>query len=130
MSSFNGDKFTLCEVDASTETLRLFLTDPDTGRPFGSFDNVSGHLEQSDQSLLFAMNAGMYHSDRSPVGHYVENGRQISPVISTDGPGNFGLLPNGVFCVGSGRAYVMETKRFQRENPSLAAMPANPARCW
>ncbi len=115
---FEGDTFSLCEVDVTQDQLRLFLTDSENNRPFGSFDNVARALEDNGETLLFAMNAGMYHSDRSPVGHYVENGVERSPVISTDGPGNFGLLPNGVFCVGDGIAQVYETKRFQREAPN------------
>ena len=115
---FDGYKFTLCEVDASTEELRLFLKNPATDLPFGSFDNVSGALDGKGEKLLFAMNAGMYHSDRSPVGHFVENGQERSPVISTDGPGNFGLLPNGVFCVSEASARVYETKAFLRAKPN------------
>jgi uncharacterized protein YigE (DUF2233 family) len=38
--------------------------------------------------------------------HYVEDGVQES-VISSDGPGNFGLLPNGIFCIAD--AQVFET---------------------
>jgi uncharacterized protein YigE (DUF2233 family) len=53
---------------------------------FSAVENNTG------RTLAFAMNAGMYHEDRDPVGHYVEDGVQES-VISSDGPGNFGLLP-------------------------------------
>jgi len=116
--SFDGDKYTLCEVDITQDDIRLFLRDPDTNRPFGTFDNVATKLASAEQTLLFAMNAGMYHADRSPVGHYVEGGTERAPVISTDGPGNFGLLPNGVFCVGDTRARVIETRRFLREAPN------------
>jgi uncharacterized protein YigE (DUF2233 family) len=63
------------------------------------------------------MNAGMYHDDRAPVGHYVENGTEQMRVITSDGPGNFGLLPNGVFCIREGRADVFETLRFVKEAP-------------
>lgn len=115
--SFEGNAITLCKVDATAQELRVFLTDPETDRPFGSFDNVEARLQDDGERLLFAMNAGMYHSDRSPVGHFVENGVERAPVISADGPGNFGLLPNGVFCVGTSQAKVYETKRFLRESP-------------
>jgi uncharacterized protein YigE (DUF2233 family) len=115
--AFEGHKITLCKVDATQEELRLFLKDPDTDRPYGSFDNVETRLQTDGKRLMFAMNAGMYHADRSPVGHFRENGIERTPVISTEGPGNFGLLPNGVFCVSEGRAQVYETKRFLREAP-------------
>lgn len=115
---FEGNAITLCKVDATSEELRVFLKNPDTDLPFGSFDNVETRLQDDGKRLLFAMNAGMYHSDRSPVGHFVENGQERSPVISAAGPGNFGLLPNGVFCVGQASAKVYETKRFLREVPT------------
>ncbi|QGX99778.1 hypothetical protein EI983_16495 [Roseovarius faecimaris] len=115
---FQDQVFTLCEVNTATEDLRLFLTDPETGRPLGSFENVEARLGAGGERLAFAMNAGMYHADRSPVGHYVEDGQERSPVISSDGPGNFGLLPNGIFCVSDGVARVIETRRFLRERPA------------
>lgn len=115
--SFKGERYTLCEVNTDADELRLFLTDPTRDAPFGSFDNVEAQLRDNGETLRFAMNAGMYHSDRSPVGHYVEDGKQQRQVIASDGPGNFGLLPNGVFCIREGRADVIETKRFQRDAP-------------
>lgn len=114
---YQGNAYTVCEVNAAQEELRLFLRDPSTGAPLGSFTNVERLLGAQDLQLGFAMNAGMYHKDRSPVGHYAEDGQELAPVISSDGPGNFGLLPNGVFCIREARADVIETLRFQREKP-------------
>ncbi|MFN3207637.1 MAG: phosphodiester glycosidase family protein [Roseovarius sp.] len=113
----DGARYTVCKVDTTRETLRLFLNDPMTGETLGSFSKVERQVRGAGKTLAFAMNAGMYHQDRSPVGHYVENGRESKALITRDGPGNFGLLPNGVFCVGSGRADVLETRRFEREKP-------------
>lgn len=114
----DGQSFTVCKVDPARTELRLFLRDPGTGKPFGSFKNVNDRLSAKGRTLRFAMNAGMYHRDRSPVGHYVENGQETAPVIASAGPGNFGLLPNGVFCIGDGRARVIETRRYLREAPA------------
>lgn len=114
---FRGETYSVCKVDATREDIRLFLKS-DKGQPLGSFENVQSQLRKEGAALAFAMNAGMYHADRSPVGHFVERGQTRSPVISTDGPGNFGLLPNGVFCVRDGRADVFETKRFLRDAPA------------
>ena len=89
-----GASYTICEVSAD-EDLQLFLRDGDGGI-LGSFSAVENN---TGRTLAFAMNAGMYHEDRDPVGHYIEDGVQESRVISSDGPGNFGLLPNGIFCI-------------------------------
>nr|WP_241188259.1 phosphodiester glycosidase family protein [Pseudohalocynthiibacter aestuariivivens] len=114
--NFDGAEYAICEVDMTTERLQLFLTDT-AGAPLGSFDNVDALLAPAGVQLGFAMNAGMYHSDRSPVGLYIEDGAERAKVVTRDGPGNFGLLPNGVFCVRQGRADVIETRRYVREAP-------------
>jgi len=113
-----GQSFTVCTVDATSADLRLFLRDAATDRPLASFGNVAERLEAAGERLVFAMNAGMYHSDRRPVGHYVEDGVALAPVITSAGPGNFGMLPNGVFCIGDGRADVVETLRFVQDAPA------------
>lgn len=111
-----GNRYTLCEVDATREALRLFLYD-EVGKPYGQFNRVDAALGQSGKALGFAMNAGMYHDDRAPVGHYVEDGVELMRVIPNAGPGNFGLLPNGVLCLSPGRARVIETLRYIEDRP-------------
>ncbi len=113
----NEATFTVCTVNASSETLRLFLRDA-TGDIYGQFTTIDNALGTNGERLAFAMNAGMYHEDRSPVGHYVENGEEIMRVIPNAGPGNFGLLPNGILCLRPGRADVFETTRYIREDPA------------
>lgn len=109
---YAGNTYVVCEVRPEKEELRLFLYD-DKGEPFGQFDAVDQSLGEG-KHLAFAMNAGMYHEDRAPVGHYVEDGKEVMRVIPNAGPGNFGMLPNGVFCIRDGRADVVETLKFQK----------------
>ncbi|MFK7763498.1 MAG: phosphodiester glycosidase family protein [Roseobacter sp.] len=108
---FDDQPYTVCEVQPQSEQMELYLRNAD-GALFGQFSTINRSLETSGQRLVFAMNAGMYHDDRSPVGHYVEDGKEIMRVISNAGPGNFGLLPNGILCLRPGRADVFETKAF------------------
>ena len=103
-------------MDLTSEDLRLFLKD-DAGEVLGYFSSVNAQLKHSGEKLSFAMNAGMYHEDRAPVGLYLENGAQEQRIITSDGPGNFGLLPNGVFCIGENRADVIEARKFARRTP-------------
>lgn len=107
----DGIGYTICEVDAARDDLRLFLSDAE-GDNWGHFATLDAALGQHGQRLAFAMNAGMYHDDRSPVGHYREGGVEAMRVVPNAGPGNFGLLPNGVFCIRPGRADVIETTAF------------------
>lgn len=111
--SFDGSSYTVCEV-RSDEDLRLFHSGPDGA--FGSFRNLDENLAAKGLALGFAMNAGMYHRDLSPVGLYVEEGVEVSGIVTSDGPGNFGLLPNGVFCIGDGFR-VMESRTFKKAQP-------------
>lgn len=111
--SFEGASYTVCEV-AVGEDLRLFHSGPDG--VYGSFRKVDEALGATGKALGFAMNAGMYHRDLAPVGLYVEDGVEVSKLVTRDGPGNFGLLPNGVFCIGDGFR-VIESRAFKAERP-------------
>ena len=107
---------TVCEV-TSDQDLRLFLTDPD-GTVLGSFARIDAQLAAEGGSLGFAMNAGMYHADRRPVGLYIEKGIELAPLVTAAGPGNFGLRPNGVFCIRTdGRFAVVESRAFRDRAP-------------
>ena len=114
--SFDGLAFTACEVDPRTDALRLFLDAP-SGEKFGQFSSIDNTLQDEGKVLAFAMNAGMYHDDRAPVGLYIEDGQEIMRVIPNAGPGNFGLLPNGVFCIRENRADVIETLTYAATPP-------------
>jgi uncharacterized protein YigE (DUF2233 family) len=109
---FDGTSYTLCEVTL-TDDLRLFHSGPEGA--YGSFTRLNGALAETGQTLGFAMNAGMYHRDLAPVGLYIEEGVETAGIVTGDGPGNFGLLPNGVFCIGDAFR-VIESRSF-RDNP-------------
>lgn len=108
--AYENASYTVCDV-AISDDLRLFRTGPDG--VLGSFAAVDELLAPLGLQLSFAMNAGMYHPDRAPVGLYVQDGTEHSKLITSDGPGNFGLLPNGVFCVGDSFA-VIESRTFAK----------------
>lgn len=114
-TSFEGTGITYCEAQAGDD-VRLFLNGAD-GLPYGGFSAVDAALAASGQHLVFAMNAGMYQPDQSPVGLYIEDGVQGHKIVTRDGPGNFGLLPNGVFCIGK-RFFVMESRAFAAKPPA------------
>ena len=111
-----GKDYAVCTVDVTAADLRMFLDAPDSSR-LSHFVAVDRLLAESGQRLAFAMNAGMYHADRSPVGLYVEDGVERMRLITSAGPGNFGLLPNGVLCLSPGRAEVIETRTFADRAP-------------
>jgi uncharacterized protein YigE (DUF2233 family) len=109
-------RFTLCEARADDD-LRMFLNGAD-GQILGSFAAIDTSLQQTGQRLAFAMNGGMYHADRDPVGLYIENGEERARLVVSEGPGNFGLLPNGVLCMEAGRLTIIESRAFAAARPA------------
>ena len=106
--SHRDRNWTVCTADLSRQAISLHLRGTD-GEILGSFPALEAAV---DAPIVFAMNGGMYHQDRRPVGLYVEDGEQQKALVTRAGPGNFGMLPNGVFCVQDGRADVVETLAF------------------
>lgn len=112
---FEGQSFSVCTVTEGQD-IRLFHADP-TGAVLGSFGKVDEALRAERKTIRFAMNAGMYHADRAPVGLLITDGVERARIITSDGPGNFGLLPNGVFCIGDAFR-VMESRSFAAAPPA------------
>lgn len=111
-TTYRHADYVVCRIDPQANDIRLFLNKAD-GDPYGHFNWVNEALAEKGEQLAFAMNAGMYHEDRAPVGLYVEAGEKLAPLNDNDGPGNFHLKPNGVFYVTrAGGAFVLDAQRF------------------
>jgi uncharacterized protein YigE (DUF2233 family) len=113
---FDGTSYVVCSFDARRDDIRLFWKGSDN-QVYGGFSRLASALAARGRSLRFAMNAGMFENDLSPVGLYVEDGRQIHHADLREGSSNFHLRPNGVFYVGDGAAGVVETSRFLALGP-------------
>ncbi len=106
-----GDGYTVCTFDPTADDIQLFQNDR-SGKPYGSFRALENDLRLDRTYVRFAMNGGMYLDDQSPVGLFVQNGREQKAINTNKGWGNFHLLPNGVFYLLPGRAGVMESTAF------------------
>ena len=113
--TYDGANFTVCTV-SEDDDVRLFLRNTD-GAILGTFDRLEDRVAAENAEVVFAMNGGMYHPDRRPVGLYIENGVQLAPLVTREGPGNFGLLPNGVLCIEDNRFSITESKSFAAALP-------------
>ena len=111
---FKKTSFTACTAKLPEDDLRLFLLD-ENGKNFGQFQKLDSFLKEQSLDIIFATNGGMYHNDRSPVGLYIENFQEVSSLITRAGPGNFGLLPNGVFCLKKREFIILDTKKFEQK---------------
>jgi uncharacterized protein YigE (DUF2233 family) len=70
-------------------------------------------LDSNKEQLLFAMNAGMYRGDYSPLGLFVANGHELHRINMASGYGNFYLQPNGVFVLSTSGARLVETAEYR-----------------
>lgn len=132
VDEFEGTGFVICAVDPDAAELRLFWADPE-GRPYRHFSALARTLETEGRTLVFALNAGMYGEDYSPIGLYVENGEERRPVNTrvVEGPPaqvpNFYKLPNGVFYLDDAGAGILPTQAFvERATPVRFATQSGP----
>lgn len=109
--------YTLCSATFGKDDLRLWASDPD-GHPILSFGRLKDLLASQGKAIGFAMNAGMFAPDRHPIGLTLVDGKQVAPLVTRAGPGNFGMLPNGIFCVGRTRYAVIESRTYAADPPA------------
>ena len=96
---FHDIHATVCHVDIRSDHLELFLDDG-AGKPLNSFKHLAESLGPRGRRLEFAMNAGMYREDYSPLGLYVADGHEAHRInLASAKYGNFYIQPNGVFLV-------------------------------
>jgi uncharacterized protein YigE (DUF2233 family) len=96
VAAFEGTNYVVCTVDPAKARTSLHLKDAN-GKPWRQIERFTAAMRDGGHPIAFAMNAGMYHEDLSPVGLYVENGSELAPLQTGQGKGNFYLRPNGVF---------------------------------
>lgn len=94
----SDERFINYTIDTKKQDLKLYWKD-DKQQNFKSIQSLKTWLEKNNEKLIFAMNAGMYKEDNSPLGLFIENKKVISPLNTKSGNGNFYLKPNGVFYI-------------------------------
>ena len=122
-AQYSDKAYTVCTAHPANDQIQLFYADAQ-GAPFLTFDRLRDYYAEADLELVFAMNGGMYHEDRAPVGLYIDPRGRRARLNLREGPGNFHLLPNGVFVLDSGAAYVLESNQFaelyEEDDPDYA----------
>ncbi|HEY3813835.1 MAG TPA: phosphodiester glycosidase family protein [Caulobacteraceae bacterium] len=117
-ATFEGSRFTVCRYDPATQTLKLMWRGG-KGRPLDSLAGLQTALGAAAPRVAFAMNAGMYERDQSPLGLFVAAGKTVRPLNRTTGSGNFHLVPNGVFWTSrDGAPHIDETSAFADRKPA------------
>lgn len=122
--SFEGAGYVVCTIDPAVSDLQLFWKNAE-GQPYRTFSNVAKAVSNQGQDLVFAINAGMYQSDFSPLGLHVENGEKLRPADTTsiEGPPreipNFYKKPNGIFFLNETGAGILPTDAFLAARPQV-----------
>ena len=120
--TFEGSQYTVCSFDLSRDDLRIFWRSG-AGEPYRTFSALQQDLSAGGRTLTFAMNGGMYGDDLSPVGLYVEDGRELNAAntrIVEGSPGqipNFYKRPNGVFYMTGDTAGIATTEAYLAAKP-------------
>jgi len=85
----------------------------DSNKVIGSIENLKTYIESKGQELIFAANGGMFDSEFSPQGLFIQDSKVVKPLDTSPGNGNFYLKPNGVFHITSdNKAAICKTEDF------------------
>ncbi len=128
--AFGGNDDSIISYTCKADKIEMFWKDRN-GRPLRSINNLKYYVDTVlREDLLFAMNGGMYKTDNSPLGLYVENGQTFMPLNESNEPGatgNFYLRPNGVFYVTmKNQAAICKTEQFDKKAKIKYATQSGP----
>lgn len=110
-------------LDSERYSLQLFWQQANGAQPLLTFDTLLTSLPEN-QTLNFAMNAGMYNENYAPIGYTVIEGKEVRALNLNEGGGNFHLLPNGVMWWDkSGNVQITESNALDEQLKNDAAQP-------
>jgi uncharacterized protein YigE (DUF2233 family) len=119
-------RFISYEVDPKKQDIKLYWKD-EKAQVFRSIQNLKFWLDKKKRKLVFAMNAGMYKTDNSPLGLYIEDKLTLSPLNRLKAGGNFYLKPNGVFYISSDNIpFICNTIHFKNNGKINYATQSGP----
>lgn len=119
--------YSACQINVSAlqanYSLQLFWQQSNSVKPILSFDKLLTTLP-ANQTLAFAMNAGMYNESYAPIGYTVIKGEKKRALNLKEGGGNFHLLPNGVvWWDKAGKVQITESNVLSAQLKSGEAQP-------
>ncbi|KHK91577.1 phosphodiester glycosidase family protein [Novosphingobium malaysiense] len=95
-ATFESVALTHCTATPGRHSIHMVLG-PKAGAPYRSLSQLAVNRPDNAHAVAFAMNGGMFDADGQPIGYYVEDGERLHKLNTNEGPGNFHMLPNGVF---------------------------------
>ena len=127
-TSFKTDNEIILSYTVNPQKLNVKLYwKNEKGQTLQTFSNLRKYAEVKGKKLLFAMNGGMYQTDFSPLGLYIENGVKLKGLNTRSGKGNFYLKPNGVLYLNEdNNAFVCTTENFKNNGKVKYATQSGP----
>ncbi|MFD2718554.1 phosphodiester glycosidase family protein [Hymenobacter monticola] len=113
-------------LDPRRQALRMYWRDSQ-GRRYASLGGLRQALATQHDSMLFAMNGGMFDPSFTPQGLFIEAGKTVVPLDTATGAGNFYLKPNGVFYLTTdSTAHICQTAAFRNNGRVAYATQSGP----
>lgn len=126
LDNADDDKIISYTVDPTKQDIQLYWKN-DQGEILKSIQNLKIFVERKNATLLFATNAGMYQTDNTPLGLFIQHKKTITSLNSKSGTGNFYMKPNGVFYITTdNKAVVCETDEFLSKGDVKFATQSGP----
>ena len=115
---FEGEAYVICEVTPKAYAISVSHNDAKSKATATVVDFAAART-LAGRAPVLVMNAGMYDWRLNPIGLLVEDGQTLKPLNRREGPGNFHLMPNGVFFVDAGgRAGVTASDAWSVQSPT------------
>ncbi|OCC23206.1 hypothetical protein MB02_13720 [Croceicoccus estronivorus] len=111
---FEGIPLTVCTANPADNSIRMALRPDKDAPPYRSLAVYAAKRPADATPVAFAVNGGMFDEQGEPIGYYVEDGERLHSLSRTDGPGNFHMLPNGVFYGTGGKWEIRTSNDFYR----------------
>lgn len=111
---YNSIEFLVCNINPKDYKLKV-VSDVESG--VNRIETLGDSLHDEGRQLLFATNGGIFSKSYKPGGLFINNGKEINPINTRKGAGNFHLMPNGIFYIDkNGNGQVRETHGFIEQN--------------
>jgi uncharacterized protein YigE (DUF2233 family) len=92
----------------------------------GTLKKLKEHINSRGEHLVFATNGGIFSTNRSPKGLFVQAGKEINALNTQSGFGNFFLQPNGVLNIDNRGSEIVKTSAWKADRKPLYAIQSGP----
>lgn len=119
--SYQTHRYHVAHIDPGQFSVHVAWKDA-VGQPFRTFAS----LFAAHPNSVFATNAGIFEPGFAPTGLFIEDGRELKPLNTADGIGNFYLKPNGIFVATEVGCGIVTTEEWPVSGKLCCAVQSGP----